>query len=203
MTKQPPNKKYDRAYFDRWYRRRRSRIESPATLRRRVSLAVALAERYLDRPLRSALDIGCGEARWRAELKRLRPRLEYRGLDSSAYVVERFGRRRNISSGSFAELPDLDLGGPFDLVVCADVLHYLLDEELDRGLPAVAMVTGGLAWLEALCREDEVEGDLRGLILRPAAAYRHRLRHLRLTPVGACGWLAPALGTNPSALETT
>lgn len=201
MSGRRPAKAYDRAYFDRWYRAATSRIERRSELRRRVALAVALAERHLDRPLRSALDVGCGEARWRAELRRLRPRLRYTGVDPSSYAVARFGRRRGIVEASFAGLGDLELAGPFDLVICADVLHYVGDDELDRGLPALAALTGGMAWLEALCREDEVEGDRRGLILRPAATYRRRLRRLGLVHAGACGWLAPALGDRPTALE--
>ncbi|KAB2953127.1 MAG: methyltransferase, partial [Thermoanaerobaculia bacterium] len=47
-------KTYDRAYFERWYRRPASRLETPAELRRKVAMAVAIAERYLGRALRSA-----------------------------------------------------------------------------------------------------------------------------------------------------
>jgi SAM-dependent methyltransferase len=195
-------KRYDRAYFDRWYRGVASRIEDRAALRRRVTLAVALAERYLERPIRSALDVGCGEGRWRAELLRLRPRLRYSGLDPSPYVVERFGQRRNLVLAAFGELEERAPPGPFDLVICADVLHYVEERELDRGLPGLAKRVGGLAWLEALCREDEVEGDLRGLILRPAASYRRRFRALGLVQAGAFGWLAPGLGDGPAALES-
>jgi SAM-dependent methyltransferase len=194
-------KTYDRGYFDRWYRRPRSRIESTAALRRRVALAVALAERCLERPVRSVLDVGCGEGRWRAELLRLRPRLRYRGIDPSPYVVDRFGARRGLVSGSFGDLPRLGLGGPFDLVVCADVLHYLSDAELELGLPALAALVRGLAWLETLCREDEVEGDLRGLILRPAPDYRRRFRSAGLVHVGGHGWVTETLSEKLTALE--
>jgi len=194
-------KLYDRHYFDRWYRRGASRIEGAAELRRRVAVAVALAERALDRPLRTVLDVGCGEGRWRGELLKLRPRLSYAGVDPSPYVVQRFGARRGLRQGSFAEIGGLGLDGPYDLVICADVLHYLADDELDRGLPALAAQVGGLAWLEALCREDEIEGDLRGLVLRPAAAYRRRFRGLGLAHAGAHGWLGRELAHVPGALE--
>jgi SAM-dependent methyltransferase len=194
-------KAYDRAYFDRWYRKRKSRIETPAALRRRVALAVALAERYLGRPIRSVLDVGCGEGRWRAELRRLRPRVRYLGLDPSPYVVERFGAARGIRRAGFGELAELGLAVSFDLVICADVLHYLADEELDLGLPALAALTGGLAWIEALCREDDVEGDLSGLRLRPAAAYRRRFRRLGWVHAGGFGWLAAHLAGEPASLE--
>ena len=59
-------KTYDRAYFDRWYRG--SEVGGNARLARKVALAVATAEYHLERPLRSVLDIGCGEGGWRAPL---------------------------------------------------------------------------------------------------------------------------------------
>ena len=194
-------KVYDRAYFERWYRARKNRIESPAALRRRVALAVAMAERFLERPIRSVLDIGCGEGRWRAELLRLRPRLSYRGVEPSAYAVKRFGRRRNLAQGAFADLPRLDLGGPFDLVICADVMHYLDELELAAGLPALVRATGGLAYLELLTSDEEVEGDQRALKLRPPSFYRKLFSSAGLTGVGCHGWLGPDLADLPAALE--
>ncbi len=195
------SKRYDRAYFERWYRRPASRIDSPAELRRRVALAVAIAERWLARPVRSALDIGCGEARWRAELRRLRPRLRYVGVDPSPYVVERYGRSRDIRQGSFAELSRLAPGGPFDLVICADVLHYVEDADLRAGLPALVELTGGVAYLETLTADEQVEGDRRAIHLRPPAFYVRMFASHGLVGVGSHVWLAPALGDLPSALE--
>jgi SAM-dependent methyltransferase len=194
-------KTYDRAYFERWYRRPASRLEAPAELRRRVAMAVAIAERYLGRAVRSALDVGCGEGRWRAELKRLRPRLRYVGVEPSDYAVERYGRSRGLVHGAFADLPRLDLAGTFDLVICADVLHYLGEEELERGLPALVERTGGAAYLELLTSAEEVEGDRRALHLRPPAFYEERFRAAGLVGVGCHFWLAPALADAPAALE--
>lgn len=194
-------KTYDRAYFERWYRRPASRLEAPAELRRRVAMAVAIAERYLGRSLRSALDVGCGEGRWRAELKRLRPRLRYVGVEPSDYAVARYGRSRDIVPGGFADLPRLDLAGPFDLVICADVLHYLGEEELERGLPALVERTGGAAYLELLTSAEEVEGDRRALHRRPPAYYEERFRAAGLVGVGCHLWLGPALADAPAALE--
>lgn len=193
-------KRYDRAYFDRWYRGR-GRIDTPAGLRRRVALAVAVAEHSLERPLRSALDVGCGEGRWRAQLRRLRPRLRYRGVDPSPYVVERFGRRRGIELGGFGDLPALALG-VHDLVVCADVLHYVRDEALTAGLPSLAAAVGGVAYLEVMTAADEVEGDRRGMILRQPEEYHERLAALGLTYVGSCCWLSPRLARSASVLDT-
>lgn len=201
MRTRSSGKVYDRAYFDRWYRSDESRIEGPAALRRRVAVAVALAERFLGRPIRSALDIGCGEGRWRAELRRLRPRLEYLGVEPSGYAVERFGRRRNLVQGAFEDLARLPLSGPYDLVICADVLHYLGERELAAGLPALVDATGGLAYLELLTSDEEVEGDRSGLILRPSSFYHELFSAAGLTGVGCHGWLGPDLADLPAALE--
>ena len=193
-------KRYDRAYFDRWYRGRR-RLEPPAALRRRVAMAVAIAERFLERPVASTLSVGCGEGRWRAELRRLRPRLRYVGVEPSQYAVARFGRRRGLVRGGWADLAALDLGGPFDLVVCADVLHYLEDDEIDRGLPALVALTGGVAYLELLTAAEEIEGDRRSLLLRPPSYYEERFARAGLTGIGCHAWLAPALAESSAALE--
>ncbi|MEO7794761.1 MAG: class I SAM-dependent methyltransferase, partial [Thermoanaerobaculia bacterium] len=177
-------KSYDREYFDRWYRRSASRIEGPAELRRRVALAVAMAERFLERPVSSALDVGCGEGRWRAELLRLRPKLHYQGVEPSPYAVERFGKRRNIVQGSFTDLDGLDLGGPYDLVICADVLHYVETKTLRSGLPELVRLTAGLAYLELLTSAEEVEGDQRALKLRPPSLYQKLFSASGLIGVG-------------------
>ena len=56
-------KRYDRAYFDKWYRSR-GRITTGAEVRRKVTLAVSEAEYFLRRSLHSVLDVACGEAAW-------------------------------------------------------------------------------------------------------------------------------------------
>ena len=84
-------KHYDQTYFDTWYRQRG--IGDSARLTRKVAMAVATAEYHLQRPLRTVLDIGCGEGVWRAPLLKLRPKARYLGFDSSDYAVRRFGAR--------------------------------------------------------------------------------------------------------------
>jgi SAM-dependent methyltransferase len=121
----PRPKVYDKAYFDRWYRDSRHALFHLGMLPRRVQLAISAAEYLLERPIRSVLDVGCGEGRWRPLLRQARPRIRYVGVDSSEYVVRRFGQRRNIRRGTFGELGHLGLDGRFDLVVGSDVLHYV------------------------------------------------------------------------------
>lgn len=192
-------KEYDRAYFDHWYRGR-SRVSSPVEVRRKVALAVASAEYFLRRPLRTVLDVGCGEGAWRSHLRALRPRVAYTGLDPSDYVVSRFGRTRNIHKASFGELPSLPLD-VYDLVVCSDVLHYVADAELRAGVHALAAATDGVAYVEVLTKEDDIIGDLQGLIRRPAAFYRQLFTEARLTFVGPYLWIGPGFKDATAELE--
>lgn len=178
-------KRYDRAYFDRWYRDPGSRVVDGRALARKARLALSAAEYLLERPVRTVLDVGCGEGGWGRALRRLRPRIRYTGVDGSAYVVRRFGASRNIVRGTVGTLDTLPLAGPFDLVVCCDVLHYVGADELTRGLPALASLVGdGVAYVELFTSADEIEGDLRGFHRRPPSFYRARFARAGLVPKG-------------------
>lgn len=194
-------KTYDQAYFDRWYRHPRHRIGGAADLDRRVRMVVAVAEYVLERPLRSVLDVGCGEGRWRAPLRRARPGIEYIGVDSSAYVVARFGRSRGIRAGSLGSLSEAGLPGPFDLVVCADMLHYVPLAELRRGIASVRALTGGVAFLEALTTADGVAGDTAGFQRRSAAVYRRLFHEAGLAQCGPHCWTGGDSAARLAALE--
>ena len=136
-----------------------------------MALAVATAEYHLERPIRRVLDIGCGEGAWRAPLLKLRPKVDYIGFDASAYAIARYGRSRNLHHATFADFQHLRPCAPADLLVCSDVLHYLPTRELDRGLPALAELCGGVAFIEAFAREDDAVGDDDDFKRRPATFY--------------------------------
>jgi SAM-dependent methyltransferase len=193
-------KRYDRAYFDHWYRGR-NRVSTKDDVRRKVSLAVAECEYFLRRRLRSVLDVACGEGAWQPHIKDLRPSAKYLGLDASDYAVQRFGAERNLRQAAFADLRSQRLRGPFDLVVCSDALHYISDDEIHAGLPELVRVAGGVLFLEVLTADDEIIGDLNGMIRRPAAWYRKLFEKAGLTAAGPYTWLAPSLRDDAAALE--
>jgi SAM-dependent methyltransferase len=196
------SKQYDRAYFDRWYRNRTTRVNSHGEVRRKVQMAISSAEYFMRRQLRTVLDIGCGEGAWFPHLRALRPHVKYLGLDPSEYVVRRFGTSRNIRQASFADLPSLGLG-VYDLVICSDVMHYVKDDELRAGVRAIADATDGVAYIEVLTKEDEVIGDLDSFIRRPAAFYRALFTKARMSFVGPYLWLSPAFHGATAELEST
>lgn len=177
-------KRYDQAYFDRWYRDPTHCQWRAPDIARKVRMVVGLAEYLLERPVRSVLDVGCGEGSWQPILKKLRPRAEYLGVDASDYAVEHFGRARNIRKGSVGELGALGLRQKFDLVVCCDVLHYVPTADVRRGLAAIARLARGPAYLEAYTTADDISGDHADFQRRSPAAYRKLFREAGFTQVG-------------------
>jgi SAM-dependent methyltransferase len=196
-----PAKQYDRDYFDKWYRDPRHAGVPPAVLKRKVALAVAQAEFHLGRPIRNVLDVGCGEGVWRAPLRRLRPKIAYRGLDPSAYAAQRYGRSRNIGLASFGQLAELRFEEPFDLIVCADVLHYMKPAEIRRGLSGFSELMRGTAFIEVYTSGDDIEGDRENFIARSAAWYRRAFAQAGLAACGSHGYLCAELAEHATALE--
>jgi SAM-dependent methyltransferase len=177
-------KRYDAAYFHRWYRDPHTRVTSDRALERKVHVALAAAEYMLARQVRTVLDIGCGEARWYVALKQLRRGIEYVGLDPSEYAVRTFGASRNIREGSFGTLKSLRLRPTFDLIVCADVLQYVPTSHLGQGFREIRRLLGGVAYIEAYASEDDMEGDMEGWHFRSAREYRRHFHDAGLTHCG-------------------
>jgi 2-polyprenyl-3-methyl-5-hydroxy-6-metoxy-1,4-benzoquinol methylase len=194
-------KTYDEAYFTRWYRDPRTQVHTPDAVRRKIRLVVSVAEYFLGRKLRSVLDIGAGEGVWGRELRRLRPGVRYLGVDPSEYVVRRHGKRRNIRLGSFEQIPSLSLGRNHDLIVCADVLQYVADAPLERGVRHLASILGGVAFLEAYTSGDDMEGDLEGWHQRSKQRYRRIFTAAGLVGCGLHCYLTPSLAERAVELE--
>jgi SAM-dependent methyltransferase len=194
-------KRYDRAYFDRWYRNPRTRIHVRAGVARKVALAVHAAEYVIGRRIRTVLDVGCGEGAWQPLLARLRPGVRYLGVDASPYAAARYGRTRSIVRGRFGALDALGLAGPFDLVVCADVLHYVAGEELEPGLAAIARRMGGIAFIEVFTSVDSIIGDFRDMKRRRPADYDRVFRRAGLVHCGLCCFVREEVGAGLTSFE--
>lgn len=179
-----PASAYDAAYFDKWYRHPTHRVKTPAELARQCAFVLATAEWVLGRPVRTVLDVGCGEGQWRAALRRHRPRVQYTGVDPSPYAVARYGARRGLLSGSIDALDALPLAEEYDLVICCGMLNYLPPRDLPRGIAQVAGLTGGVAYLELFTTDDAFEGDTDWPPPRSAAWYRTVMHRAGLVPVG-------------------
>lgn len=194
-------KRYDRSYFDRWYRDPRHRVTTPAALGRKVSAVLGLSEYLLDQPVRSVLDVGCGEGAWCVQLRRLRPSAYYAGIDPSEYVVERYGRARNIRLGGFADLAALSDLDSYDLVVCCDVIQYLPTRELRTGVAALGERLSGVAFLEAYTTADELGGDKRDWRHRSPQYFRRLFRSAGLVSCGIHCYVGADLARDTVVLE--
>ena len=98
---------------------------------------------------------------------------------SATWVSTAAGTRSSVSArGAISTSPASATSStcalpPVDLLVCSDVMHYLDTRELDRGLPALAELCHGVAFLETFTREDGIDGDNHGFKRRPAKFYRN------------------------------
>ena len=194
-------KQYDQSYFDKWYRHPQHRVKSPAELARQVEFVLRTTEFVLGHPVRSVLDVGCGEGQWRAALRAHRPRVHYDGVDPSEYAVGRYGRARRIQLGGIEDLDALPLRDQYDLVVCCGMLNYLPAASLQRGLVQVSRRTSGVAYLELFTKEDAFEGDTHWPAPRSATWYRGAMRRAELWPIGMQCYVASTSRERVSALE--
>ncbi len=193
--------RYDRAYFDRWYRDPKTRVKSQSGIRRKAALALSVAEYYLERPVRTVLDVGCGEGNWLPAMISLRPKIRYTGVDASTYAVDRFGKKRNIRLGSFATLDEIGLKEDYDLIVCSDTLFYLPLTELEQGIALLAHRSAGVAFLELYTGEDSLIGDFPNEGLQSASFYRKMLTRHGFLSVGSHCYLGPDMAERAMQME--
>ena len=195
-------KTYDKEYFSRWYQDRVDHKHQAEALQRKVALACASAEYFLERPIKTVLDVGAGIGLWRSQLLKLRPKLDYLGMDSSEFAVRRYGKSRNLFYAQITDLANLRPCPPVDLLVCSDVLHYIPTAALKCALPGLAELCAGVAFLEIYCREDEIEGDLKEFQPRSEKFYRRQLNAVGFQQIGTHLWLSPSYSGTLTALET-
>lgn len=154
--------------------------------------------RYLDLPVRSILDAGCGLGWLRRPLLAAFPRASYSGLEASEYLCRRYGWRRGSLASHRA-------GSPYDLVVCYDVLQYLDDREARRAMANLARLTRRVLYFSALTQEDwelhcdrsRTDGEVH---IRPASWYLARLER-RFDAVGGGVFLRRGIDVALWALE--
>lgn len=192
---------YDRAYFDKWYRSPATQTRTPAEWKRLITFVVATADYVLGRPVRTVLDVGAGEGNWLPVLRRLRPRIEYQGVDPSDYAVRRFGRRRNILLGDAASLDALPLADGYDLVVASGMLNYVTPPVLRAGLTQMVARADGMLYLELFTEGDEITGDTGFPQTHTAAWYRSVLRAAGLVGCGMHCYLPRRLEWRLAELE--
>jgi SAM-dependent methyltransferase len=165
-------KRFGPEYYRRYYGNPRTAVTSRREMARRAQFIASFAQ-YMDLPVRSILDAGCGVGWLRAPLRRSLPRARYVGLELSPYLCKRFGWLQ----GSLATYRPRT---PFDLVICYDVLQYLDAREAARAMRNLGRLTRRVLYFSALTQEDwdrhcDQSCTDGAVHLRPAAWYRERL----------------------------
>ena len=169
---------FDEAYYRRFYRDAETRVSDQREVDRLAGFVKGYLD-YLQVPVRSVLDVGCGVGHWQRAASKLWPKARYFGVEYSSYLCERYGWHQ----GSVATLdPKRELGrASFDLVVCQGVMQYLDDRTAAAALANLGEWTDSALYLEALTKRDweqncdqaVTDGDVH---LRAGSFYRRRLR---------------------------
>jgi SAM-dependent methyltransferase len=184
VRKDPPVP-FDRAYYRRYYFDPRTAVANRREMGARARLIAALTV-HAGLPVGRILEAGCGTGMLRSALKRLLPRAQYTGLETSPYLCERYGWEHG-------RIEQYRAGKPFDLVICYDVLQYLDDRAAARALGNFGRLCRGVLYFSALTRFDlkhnadpkRTDADVH---LRSAHWYRMRLRR-QFKEVGLGFWV--------------
>ena len=179
MPRANPSRKFDRSYYDRFYRDPATRV---ATRRGflRLGRFVAAYLAHLEIEVDTVLDLGCGVGHWEEVTREVFPDAEHTGVEISEYLCRELGWEHG-------SVVDWD-GEGADLVVCHGVLQYLNARDCRRAIANLARLTEGALYLEALTREDwehHVDQSVTdgNVFLSESAWYRRELGR-RFIPCG-------------------
>ena len=164
---------FDAKYYQRYYFDRRTAVASRAEMRARARLIAAMTA-HAGLPVRRILEAGCGTGLLRGALRRLLPRAQYVGLETSAYLCRRYGWQ-------LGRIEEFRTRAPFDLVICYDVLQYLDAAAAQGALRNFGRLCRGVLYFSALTRHDlkhnaDPERTDADVHLRSAHWYRSRLK---------------------------
>lgn len=194
MTKR---QQFDKPYYDHFYG---SAVHRARDRRADLQLGdfVCAYLKYLEQPVRSVVDIGCGFGFWRDVIARHFPKARYTGVEISEYLCEEHGWLH-------ASVIDFRAPRPFDLVICKDTLQYLARKDAEAAIRNLTRLCRGALYLHVLTREDweencdqaRTDGDV---YKRRGEWYRKRLRQ-RFTNVGGGLFLSRRSPAIPWELE--
>lgn len=188
--------RFNKSYYDRFYRNASTRAVSPAQVRRQVAF-IASYLRYLEIPVKRAVDLGCGLGRTLDALAVEYPNASLTGVEISDYLCQRFGW---VQAGILEFTPKAQ----FDLVICNDVLSYLTDKDCAKAINHIAGLSRGAVFLGVPTIEDWDQCDPHRTdqeqVLRSTAWYRRRLNK-HFVSVGGGLYLKKPVDVNVWSLD--
>jgi len=138
--------RFDATFYRRFYVDARTRVTTREEMARRAA-AVAALLKYLELPVRSILDAGCGLGLMRAPMLRAFAAATYTGIEVSEHLCKRYG-------WTPASLASYRPQRRFDLILCYDVLQYLSDRDAARALANLGRLCRGALYFHAPTNED-------------------------------------------------
>lgn len=192
-----PEQRFDRAYYDRFYGDRETRVTSAEETARLARFVTSYLD-YLGVAVETVLDVGCGVGLWRKPLKKAYPGATYTGLEFSEHIARKHGWVQG-SIGTYR-------GAAADLVICQGVLQYVPDRQLPSAIANLARLSRQALYLEALTQNDWDERVDTALTdgavhLRPASRYRRLLSGAGFRACGGGVYLGPKNGSVLFELE--
>lgn len=189
-------KRFDKAYYDRFYRNPATRAVTTAQVKRQATF-IASYLRYLEMPVKRIVDLGCGLGRLLDALQAEFPRASCTGVEVSEYLCKKHGWTHS-SVAKFRPKAE------FDLVVCNDVLSYLSNADCDAAIKNIANISRGAAFVAAPTLEDWEQCDPDRTdaeqVLRSTKWYRQRL-HKHFASVGGGLLLTKPVDVNVWSLD--
>lgn len=164
-------KTFDSAYYARFYGDPSTRISDAEEDSKLARFVLAYLD-YLGATVRTVLDLGCGNGRWKAALHSVDEGLAYTGVEISEVMCAEHGWHHG-------SVVDWD-GPPADLVVCHGVLQYLSDKDAKTAIANLGRLAKTALYLELVTKEDWEDNVDQALTdgeinFRPVAWYRKHL----------------------------
>lgn len=161
---------FDAEYYERYYTDPETCAASSEEQARQVALIAAYL-RYLDIPVDTILDVGCGLGHFLAACATHYPEANLTGVEVSEHLCAELG-------WTWGSVVDFE-SPPADLVICNDVLAYLEPEDCEVAIENLGNLTQTALFLHVLTEEDveicDIERSDPNQYLRPAEWYRTRL----------------------------
>ena len=91
-----PEKRFDEAYYRRFYESKRTRVMGPEQVAHLVQAVTGYID-WFGGEIASVLDVGAGTGLWRDWFRQNRSEVSYRSTEVSPFACEKYGHQRAMS----------------------------------------------------------------------------------------------------------
>jgi hypothetical protein len=138
--------RFDKAYYDRFYESKRTRVHGPDEVAN-LGMGILGFCRWFGVATTTVLEVGAGTGMLRDWFAVHAPNATYRSIELSPYACQKYRHEeRDIRTWRANET--------FDLVICQGVLPYMPAPEAAAALSNLTAMCGGFLYLEAVTDKD-------------------------------------------------